>query len=267
MKNCKLCKSFTELGNAPGCKCQDICVVNKLNMTHTYHITGMTCGNCEAKVKSALLSLPEVTKAELTRTSATITMNSHIPLGDLQKAISEKGDYTINPELHNELTEQTKGWLDTYKPVLLIFFYITMVTLLIQLANNQFDSKQWMRHFMAGFFLVFSFFKLLNLKGFAESYVMYDMLAKRIPSWAYIYAFVEFALGIAYTVNFNPFITNLTTLIVMSVSILGVLQSVLKKEKIQCACLGAVFNLPMSTITIIEDILMIAMSAEMLLRL
>ena len=96
---------------------------------------------------------------------------------------------------------------------------------------------QWMQHFMAGFFLVFSFFKLLNLKGFAESYLMYDVLARRIPIWAYAYAFVELGLAIAYTINFNPFITNLTTLIVMSISIIGVLQSVLNKKKIQCACL------------------------------
>jgi hypothetical protein len=126
---------------------------------------------------------------------------------------------------------------------------------------------QAMQYFMAGFFLVFSFFKLLNLKGFAESYVMYDVLAKRIPVWAYIYAFVELGLGIAYLINFNPFITNSITFIVMSISIVGVLQSVLNKKKIQCACLGAVFNLPMSTVTIIEDALMIAMSGIMILKM
>lgn len=54
-------------------------------------------------------------------------------------------------------------------------------------------------------------------------------------------------------------IKNLITLALMSVSIIGVLQS-----KIQCACLGAVFNLPMSTVTIIEDGLMITMSLAML---
>jgi hypothetical protein len=53
----------------------------------------------------------------------------------------------------------------------------------------------------------------------------------------------------------------------MSISIIGVLQSVLNKKKIQCACLGAVFNLPMSTVTIIEDALMIAMSGLMLFHL
>lgn len=126
---------------------------------------------------------------------------------------------------------------------------------------------QAMQHFMAGFFIVFSFFKLLNLKGFAESYAMYDVLAKRIPLWGYVYVFLELGLGIAYLMNFSPIFTNTVTFIVMSVSIIGVLQSVLNKKRIQCACLGAVFNLPMSTVTIIEDGLMILMSLAMLISL
>lgn len=120
---------------------------------------------------------------------------------------------------------------------------------------------------MAGFFLVFSFFKLLNLSGFADSYSMYDIVAKKFKSWGYIYAFVELGLGIAFLMNFNPVVTNITTMVVMSVSIVGVLQSVLNKQKIQCACLGDVFNLPMSTVTIVEDALMIAMSGVMLFSL
>jgi hypothetical protein len=53
----------------------------------------------------------------------------------------------------------------------------------------------------------------------------------------------------------------------MGVSIIGVLQSVLNKRAIRCACLGAIFNLPMSTVTIVEDGLMIAMSGVVLLGL
>ena len=122
--------------------------------------------------------------------------------------------------------------------------------------------------FYGGVLSHFSFFKMLNLSGFAESYVMYDVIAKRIPIWAYLYAFIELALGIAYAVNFNPLITNATTFIVMSVSIIGVLQSVLnKKRKFNALVWGAVFNLPMSTVTIIEDALMIAMSGIMLIQI
>lgn len=236
-------------------------------MTHTYKLTGMTCTSCEAKVKSALLMVENVTNVEVSKdiNSATITMEKHIALDKFQKALDTK--YQISATHHNETAEQTKFWFETYKPILLIFFYISLVTVLIQLKNENFNWMQAMQYFMAGFFLVFSFFKLLNLKGFAESYVMYDVLAKRIPVWAYIYAFVELGLGIAYLINFNPFITNSITFIVMSISIVGVLQSVLNKKKIQCACLGAVFNLPMSTVTIIEDALMIAMSGLMLFHL
>ncbi len=224
----------------------------------------MTCASCEAKVKSSLLMVENVVSIEVSKdeNSATITMDKHIPLDKLQKSLPEK--YQISVLLHNELAEQTKGWLATYKPILLIFFYISAVTILVQFTNEKFDTMQWMRYFMAGFFLVFSFFKILNLKGFAESYVMYDIVAKRLPAWAYIYAFTEFALGIAFLINFNPLITNSVTFLVMSISIIGVLQSVLNKKKIQCACLGAVFNLPMSTVTIIEDALMIVMSGMML---
>lgn len=227
----------------------------------------MTCSSCEAKVKSALLQVNHVTDVEVSKdaNTAKITMDKHVPISDFQNVLDSK--YQISSIHHDEPSEQTRSWFETYKPVLLIFMYITIVTVLIQMTNHHFDFMQWMRHFMAGFFLVFSFFKMLNLKAFAESYVMYDVIARKIPAWAYIYAFVEFALGIAFLINFNPFVTNVVTLVVMSASIIGVLQTVMNKKKIQCACLGSVFNLPMSTVTIIEDGLMIAMSAFMLLMM
>lgn len=234
-------------------------------MIHQYLLTGMTCSNCEAKVKSALLMVPHVTHVEVSRldNKATITMDQHVSLSKLQEVLDKK--YVISTIDHNEVVEQSKSWINTYKPVLLIFAYILGITIFIQSQNPQFNLMQWMRHFMAGFFLIFSFFKMLNLKGFTETYVMYDVIAKRFPNWAFIYAFVELFLGIAFLTNFNPFYTNLIALIVMSLSIIGVLQTVINKKKIQCACLGAIFNLPMSTVTIIEDSLMIVMSAIMLI--
>jgi copper chaperone CopZ len=239
-------------------------------MTHTYKVTGMTCSSCEAKVKSSLITLPEVNSVEVSKdsNSATITMDKHIALSTLQNALGgEKSKYQISAAQHNKVAEQTKSWVQTYKPILLIFGYITLATLCVQFANSTFSWMQWMSQFMAGFFLIFSFFKLLNLKGFAESYSMYDIVAKQIKGYGYIYAFIELGLGIAYLINFNPLVTNAVTAVVMSVSIIGVLQSVLSKQKIKCACLGDVFNLPMSTITIIEDGLMIAMSAIMILKI
>lgn len=236
-------------------------------MTHQYQLTGMTCSSCEAKVKSALLNVENVTAVEVSKNdnSATITMDKHIALSDFQKALESK--YQISASNHNEIEEQAQSWLETYKPILLIFFYISLITIAIQFKYENFNLMEAMQHFMAGFFLVFSFFKLLNLKGFAESYVMYDVIAKKVPLWGYLYAIIELGLGIAFLINFNPLLTNSITFVIMSISIIGVLQSVLNKKKIQCACLGAIFNLPMSTVTIIEDALMIAMSGIMIFKL
>lgn len=233
-------------------------------MTHTYKVTGMTCGGCEAKVKSNLLMLPNVTAVEVSKEkqSATITMDKHIALSTFQNALDKK--YAIDAAEHNEAAEQAKGWLATYKPILLIFGYITTVAIITATQHNSFDWMHGMNIFMAGFFLTFSFFKMLDLKGFAESYAMYDIVAKKVKAWGFIYAFIELALGIAYATGFQPLLTNIVTFIVMSISIIGVLQAVFNKRKIQCACLGAVFNLPMSTVTIIEDALMMSMSAGML---
>jgi prepilin signal peptidase PulO-like enzyme (type II secretory pathway) len=113
--------------------------------------------------------------------------------------------------------------------------------------------------------LVFSFFKLLDLSGFASSYAMYDLLAKRIYNYGFVYPFIELSLGVAYLINFNLVFTNTITLIVMSFSSIGVILAVIKKQKIKCACLGTGFNLPMTTVTIIEDLLMVAMAAWMLI--
>ncbi len=236
-------------------------------MTHTYKLTGMTCGSCEAKVKNSLLLLLGVTEVEVSKEkqTATISMDKHIALSTFQKALDTK--YNISAEEHNEVAEQTKNWLVTYKPVLLIFAYITGITLLVEWMQGGFLWMRWMNHFMAGFFLVFSFFKLMNLKGFAESYSMYDVVAKKWNGWGFVYPFIEMALGIAFLTAFNPIVTNAVTFVIMTVSIVGVLQSVLNKRKIKCACLGDVFNLPMSTITIIEDALMIGMSVIMLLTI
>ena len=236
-------------------------------MTHTYQLTGMTCGGCENKVKSNLLVLPEITAVEVSKesNSATISMAKHLNIDALQQALGgPQSKYQISAKSQSETEEEAKSWVEIYKPILLIFGYVTAISLSAAWQNSSINFMVFMRVFMAGFFLTFSFFKMLGLKSFAESYAMYDIVAKKFSGWGYVYAFIELALGLSFAINLSPVVVNWVTLIVMTVSILGVLESVLNKKKIQCACLGAVFNLPMSTVTIVEDAIMIAMSAAML---
>lgn len=165
--------------------------------------------------------------------------------------------------------QSSLGWLTTYRPLLLILAYLLAASVLVQLPKNGWEGVRWhetMRYFMAGFFLIFSFFKLLDISAFADAYEGYDVLAKHWYGWGLIYPFVEIALGIAYLANWNPLITNWATLIIMGVSAIGVILAVLNKRSIRYACLGAVFKLPMSTVTVVEDVGMAAMATLAILN-
>lgn len=236
-------------------------------MKKNYEIAEMTCNGCVNKVKEGLLSLPSVQEAviSLEKGTAVLLQDKDIDIDILQKAI---GKYKITAQ-ESELESLSKAPLsvvsiETYKPLIIIVSYILGGSILVQYPFQEFSFMLWMRHFMAGFFLVFSFFKILNISGFASSYRMYDIIAAKWAFWGYLYPFVELTLGVFYLIDLMPFYTNVVTAIVLGISSIGVIQSNLNKRKIKCACLGDVFNLPMSTVTIIEDVTMVVMALVMI---
>lgn len=241
-------------------------------MTRTYKITGMTCTGCQAKVQHILSQVTGVKQItiDLATNEANITMEKDLSIESFKDALKTYPKYQIEEkEVHHPVQsiaweEDHRSWLATYRPLLLIVAYIFFVTMVTSLSDGILNSKAWMNSFMAGFFIVFSFFKLLNLSDFAISYAMYDVVAKKVKGYGFVYPFIELGLGLAYLMHINPIFTNITTIVVMGISSIGVIQSVINKRKIKCACLGAVFNLPMSTITIIEDLTMVVMAMIML---
>lgn len=166
---------------------------------------------------------------------------------------------------HSNGKGQVAQWLVVYKPLLLLFAFITFVSFYAAQMDGHIHWMHFMRIFMAGFFLTFSFFKLLDLKGFANSFSMYDVIAMRFKQWGYIYAFIELALGVAFLIDFNSFITNVTAIAVMGISLVGVVLSIANRSKCQSACMGAAFKMPMGAVSIIEDGAMVIMSVVMLL--
>ena len=236
-------KSYPALYNMQAFAWKYFCVINqkqfKTMMTHHYNLSGLTCSGCVAKVKSELMKLPDVLSAEVTQERAIISTNRHIALSDLQAAIGANGKYKITEDSvdnsHYAMQKNgTAAWLKTYKPLLLIAAFIAGVSLLASQTATGINGIQWMNYFMAGFFLVFSFFKFLDLKGFAESYAMYDLLAKKIKAYGYIYPFIELTLGILFLTGIQPIAANTGAIVVMGFSSIGVIQSVLDKKKISC---------------------------------
>lgn len=105
--------------------------------------------------------------------------------------------------------------METYRPLLMVFGDLIGIIGLVEFTAGRFDWMRAMANFMGGFFLAFSFFKLLNLRGFVDAY---QTLRRAGPSGAGL------GLGVAYLTQFAPVVTNFVTLVVMLVSAVGVPQ-------------------------------------------
>jgi len=243
-----------------------------------FEVRGMTCAACVRRVTEALKGVPGVTEAMVTlnppraeiRTdgsSAAETLRAAV-----QQAVARAGPYSIAPTSDTtSVSMKTEGTgvvsddaKPSFYPLLLIVVYICGVAAISQFARGAWSWHSFMTDFMAGFFLVFSFFKLLDLRGFADAYRSYDVLARMWRPWGFVYPFVELALGVAYLARWNPQTTNIVTAVVMLFGSIGVLRTLLSRTSIRCACLGTAIKLPMTTVTLIEDLGMAAMAFAML---
>ncbi|TCP24303.1 heavy-metal-associated domain-containing protein [Tenacibaculum skagerrakense] len=241
-------------------------------MKHTYKVTGMTCGGCKASVENSLKSLGGIEDAtvNLERKEVEVKMSHHLKLSELQNALTEK--YQITEEVKqveqsytsNEFFEEEKSKFQQLKPLFLILFYITTAAILMH--RKDWSWNGFMLDFMGLFYIVFSFFKMLDLKGFPDSFRMYDPLAKKVPVYAKIYPFLETALGLLFLLRFEVTIALIITLIVLGITTYGVTKTLLDKKAIRCACLGTALKLPMTEATFIENAIMIVMAILMLIN-
>ncbi|GAA4282245.1 hypothetical protein GCM10022260_26680 [Gaetbulibacter aestuarii] len=251
----------------------DFKILNTVNMTHKYNITGMTCEGCKASVEKYLKKVDHITevKVDLEKGAAELTMDSHVDTATLNKALPDK--YTISAAHEKQVfnTENTVGMpaeeskLKQLKPLLLIIFYISAASILLH--YNNWGWSAFMLDFMGLFYIVFSFFKMLDLKGFPESFSMYDPLAKRISAYGKVYPFIETALGLMFLMRFEITIALVVTLVVLGITTIGVTRTLLDKKAIQCACLGTALKLPMTEATFIENFIMIVMAILMLINM
>lgn len=176
-------------------------------------------------------------------------------------------EHEIKNGQHPSHAATGEGFFRTYRPLLIIIGLIILPVIALSLTEEIFSLSEAMRRFMAGFFLAFSGMKLLDVPGFAEGYSTYDLLARKIKAYGYLYPFLELVLGLAYLTNALPLQTSVATFILMTFSGIGVAQSVMQKRNFQCACLGTFIKVPLTKVTIIEDFGMAAMAAAMLIAI
>lgn len=162
------------------------------------------------------------------------------------------------------MESENRTFFETFKPLILIGLFLVGTTALVEVRAGSFDLIRAMNILMGGFFLFFSFFKFLNLSKFAKAFAIYDVIGSKSRAYGLAYPFIELFLGIGFILGLFPVAVNLITAFLMAVGIVGVGKALMKNQTIQCACLGTVFNLPMTKVTLFENTLMLIMSLTML---
>lgn len=238
-------------------------------MIHSYSVSGMTCQGCANSVFEKLSKVVgvETVHVDLERAEAKIEMGAQVPLGVLRAALPEK--YGIEEIQEKAASEQNsvveRSKLQQLKPLFLIFAYLFAATILLNYKD--WDLKESMLDFMGLFYIVFSFFKFLDLRGFPSSFRMYDPLAKAVPIYAWMYPFFELILGLMFLMRVQIFTALVITVIILGVTTYGVTKTLLDKKSIRCACLGTALQLPMTEATFIENTIMLVMAIGMLVQM
>ena len=234
-------------------------------------VHGMHCAGCVGTVQRALQQVAgvEAVAVTLEPPHATLRTPDDFEADQLRQAVAAAGDYRLGDPVDSDARPdspaQAEAPRESLYPLALIFGFIAGVTLLVAVRTGTYSLASLMNHFMAGFFIVFGFFKLLDLPGFVRTYRTYDLIAKALPGWGWAYPFVELLLGTSYLLVLAPIVTNVITLVLMLVGAVGVWIALANRQRIRCACLGTALNLPMTTVTLVEDIGMAAMAAGMLI--
>ena len=234
-------------------------------MRQNVKISGMTCQACVSSVTEKLISLDEVQdlKIDLAEGDVVLEVSKTLTLEKLTVVLLPKYIPSLETRSGSTVTmEQSPAKLKQLFPLFLIFVYLIAASIFLQ--KNSFRITDFMIDFMGLFFVVFSFFKFLDYKGFPNAFARYDPLAKRSAFYGKIYPFIETLLGLMLLLRWQLNFAFITTIAILSITTFGVVYTLFDKNKINCACLGTALKLPMTEATLIENVIMLVMAVTML---
>ena len=154
----------------------------------------------------------------------------------------------------------------TYTPVIAVF----AMTLLMALAaswvvTGSIMSVRTVEWFIAFSMCVLAILKLKDLESFSSMFLGYDLLAKRVVRYGYVYPFAEGLAGVLMIAGvFIGFAAPLA-LFIGTIGAVSVFKAVyIDKRELKCACVGGDSNVPLGFISLTENLMMMLMGGWML---
>ncbi len=157
--------------------------------------------------------------------------------------------------------------LSDYWPLIALVLVAGAAAFAIGAGMASVSMRPIMHAYMGIFLTVFALLKIFDLQGFADGFAMYDLLARKVRAWGLVYPFVELALGLAYFAFVLPVVTYAVTIVVFLFGAAGVILALRRGLDIDCPCMGNILSVPLSTVTLTEDLGMVAMATILLATL
>lgn len=107
--------------------------------------------------------------------------------------------------------------------------------------------------------------KLQDIDAFATMFLGYDLLAKRWLPYAYIYPFAEGLAGVLMLAHALDWVSIPVALFIGTIGAVSVYYAVyIQKRDIKCACVGGSSRVPLGFVSLLENVMMVAMALWML---
>jgi glutaredoxin len=156
----------------------------------------------------------------------------------------------------------------TYTPVIAIFAAAALMALAVSWAAYgtllTVRAAEW---FIAISMCLLAVQKLRDLDAFSNTFLGYDLLARRYVRYAYIYPFAELLAGVLMIAGALIWFAAPLALFIGAIGAVSVFKAVyIEKRDLRCACVGGNSNVPLGFVSLLENVLMVAMAVWMLVR-
>jgi len=155
----------------------------------------------------------------------------------------------------------------SYWPVIVLFALTALMAM--GASHAAFGSPFTLRaaEWFIGFsMVVLSLLKLQNVETFSTMFLNYDLLAKRWVPYGYVYPFAEGLAGLLMVAGVLTWVSVPVALFIGLVGAVSVFKAVyIDKRELKCACVGGSSNVPLGAVSLLENLMMVAMAVWMAL--
>ena len=153
----------------------------------------------------------------------------------------------------------------TYQPVIVVFAIAALMASATSWSVfGTLLSVQTIKWFIAFSMCILAILKLRDLESFSNMFLGYDLLARRVVRYAYVYPFAEAIAGVLMIAGSMIWLAAPLAFFIGVVGAYSVFRAVyVEKRELKCACVGGDSNVPLGFISLTENLMMVGMAIWM----